>query len=730
MSKSHTPMQMKSSQDFEYISRQIKGKETYPVSLIRKKYNDGVWVRQVRANRLTSAKEAYASRIFRLLTNKYQPKYNMVESIDEPKRSVSISQAVSGFVEVGVVSDFLKEMVSPRELIDAKLGQLYAAAGIVEDGDCHAFNFAFDGEGHLVKIDFDNAFDFPSDLPTQDLIQHLLEFKKYSWTGWRPSLKKEAPQDSTYRQDVLYTLLFFCLLNSSTFQQMALDVWPTEEQADAYANQMECKRIEMRSHLMRNAEFKHFLEQHGNQAIAAITERIKEVNDESEKRIEKFNRRIALFNEHKANFQLLAEYKYLIQKERYKNLNHAEIIQMFRERIQAYQRKIISINRVRANYSVLLEELKLTTTSAPSANPFCATAKDQKQLANLKKQYDADHPMGQFAVLKELLQASPEDEKAIIFSANRLVELVSAFSKEDKERIQYSVTFTSNLIETAISASRGSETAVKAAIKLALCVIELRDRVYIPNGSEAKKNAFVNLLLKAAKETQSPKPLRAALRLVDFPDEEFMPVIREQGLAHLLEKTASSPVESRPLEDKDKSVEPRKIVTPNEAPNTKAEQKKVATVEDIEQLINSLLDFTKPEVSAFWYAQVWFSALKGGVNIGGHLMPRCISRLYNASLCPLDKKNDETILTKFKKLGSTGAAEKSYLSCFFSSPILRTNATHGFVTALSKINVSSPANVGDSYEMIYQWKVKVFDRAPEVIPINAAPTHSMGQSRK
>lgn len=133
----------------------------------------------------------------------------------------------------------------------------------------------------------------------------------------------------------------------------------------------------------------------------------------------------------------------------------------------------------------------------------------------------------------------------------------------------------------------------------------------------------------------------------------------------------------------------------------KAEDQK--TTDHITTLVKDLLNFDKPEVATFWRNQVRLSGVGGGTKDAKHLMPHCISGL-------LQKKSDRdrTENDKYKRLASESAKGKNYLSFFFSSSILRTRATHDFVTALSQINPERP---DAAYKALKEWKEKTFDVA-------------------
>lgn len=125
------PIHMKSSADYEQVSAEKMHGYTTRVSVVKKKCNDKLWFRLSRSD---SASEVYAARIYRLLIDQYQPKYNQVD-YESKSSSASLAQAVSGFIAVGALNDRYKHMVSETELIDAKLGQHQAAAAAVGDGD-------------------------------------------------------------------------------------------------------------------------------------------------------------------------------------------------------------------------------------------------------------------------------------------------------------------------------------------------------------------------------------------------------------------------------------------------------------------------------------------------------------------------------------------------------------------------------------------------------------------
>lgn len=361
---------------------------------------------------------------------------------------------------------------------------------------------------------------------------------------------KERAQNPLYRHDVFHTLLFFSLLNETIFQHIALDIWPAENITKP-VHYMETRRTGIRSHLIKMPEFKNFLEQYGDQSIAAIEERIKEANGETDKKIKKFRERITLFNEHKTDYRTLPEYQYLVRKVRYQNLDYQQFIDIFNDRIRAYERRLINVPQVKTSYEKLTNDLRLTKKTSPVVS-FFAKAKDQKRLVDLKKQYEENHPIGGVDALQGLLNRPPLDEKAINSLSEKLNKIITnmppLFNEDDcKEGASPPNELITKLINTAISASE--KKMDNTATKMALCVTHLTKRPYIEGKTNRKteiiQKKFVNILFQSAKESKSEIPLRMAYRLVDWPEEDLQEKVGEYKLQDLWDRAVSLEHERR-----------------------------------------------------------------------------------------------------------------------------------------------------------------------------------------
>lgn len=525
-------MQTKSIEDYDLIApKQIVGITS--ISRLRKKSNNSLWFC---LHRHDAASEVFASRIFRLLTSSAQTKYNQTKNKNE--KYDSLSREVPGFIEIGKLSDSYKQMISVTDLRDAKIGQLFAAAAAVGDSDSHAFNYGMNSKGDLVKIDFNNALAvdcYIVDMLTT--IQRLLKFKQYGnlvCFGWHEDIYKKIGNDPVYHNDVLYILLFFILLNQNIFQTMALDIWP-EDITSKPVMYMENRRAAIYSCIIKMPEFKSFLEEHGNQAIAAIEERIEENNEESRLKIRKFNERIALFNDHKEDFQTLPEYQYLVRKLRYQNLSHAQFIEMFHNRIKAYQRRLIDPQPIKDSYQTLKYHLKITPLQSKTS--FIAKANNQKQLINIKKQYHETHPLGILEALEVLLNSSLVDEKVIMASAAKLHSIVTCMPvlyKATHKSTPPRDMLISQLIETSVLAYSKVE---RAAFKIVLCVTHLTERPYINANNKHQRDVrekFIDLLLLTAKDENSEIPLKMAYRLMDFDNEAVLQRSNGLGIGNIV----------------------------------------------------------------------------------------------------------------------------------------------------------------------------------------------------
>lgn len=346
------PAKAKKLGDFKEIKAAINEDPFNSFSILSKKYKSGIWYHLRKEN----PKEAFLGDVIRILLGNHQPKVRMVNGY-------VTSKEVPGFKDFRTLTAGGKKPFTAKQLIDAQIIPYFAVAFLTKNIDLSGRNVGLDQEKRVIMIDLGYAMEPDIDFfkISEESIRNLIINKYFITDAWDgdKTLLTEIYSHKNYLPELYRFLMKVILIDQPILRVLANDHYPAEhpdkEKLPAYL----AKRIlDLEATLINIENFRGLLLKNEVAWKAEILADFKKHNDAIENKIKQLTERVKIFMDEKNDYKESLEYKKLIQKIGYQNLDAKQLAEVSRQKIREYIPRILPIENISEKFDAIVNQAK------------------------------------------------------------------------------------------------------------------------------------------------------------------------------------------------------------------------------------------------------------------------------------------------------------------------------------------------------------------------------------